>query len=374
MYIVVAGAGHMGALLVARLIAAGHETVVIDMDRTVTDKLFAEQGVVVFTGSATDVNVLDQAGIKRAAVAVAMTGRDADNLTFCLLARYYGVPRVLARMLNPQYQVPYRLVGATKIHSEADILVESFLTSIDSPEIGALMPVGKGDIVVFDVAVSPTSAVAGKPVATVVRSGDFPRGCLFIATELPNGNVQVIEGNTVIAGGARVIMAAHRPDLPRLLRYLTATDKTAPAGSQAETLDALGQVAFLSGVAHDDLSGMAEEARIESRKPGEAVYRMGEAGESFYVLRRGTVDLEGAAGARAVVRAPAFFGEEALTGEPRHDHARVRDAAELVVVPGTALRATVLRNPFLALELAKALSERPATAEPGPESDPGTTR
>ena len=62
-----------------------------------------------------------------------MTGRDADNLAFCLLARYYGVPRVLARMLNPQYQVPYRLVGATKIHSEADILVESFLTSIEYP-------------------------------------------------------------------------------------------------------------------------------------------------------------------------------------------------------------------------------------------------
>jgi trk/ktr system potassium uptake protein len=227
--------------------------VVIDVDKDVTDRLFAEHGVVVFTGSATDVTVLDQAGIKRAAVAVAMTGRDPDNLAFCLLARYYGVPRVLARMLNPQYQVPYRLVGATKIHSEADILVESFLTSIESPEIGALMPVGKGDIVVFDIGVSPTSAVAGKRVAEVVRSGDFPRGCLFIAAELPNGNVQVIEGNTVIAGGARVIMAAHRPDLPKVLRYLTATDKAAPAGSQAETLDALSQLAFLSG--RRDLQG-----------------------------------------------------------------------------------------------------------------------
>ena len=102
MYIVVAGAGHMGTHLISRLIAAGHETVVIDVDKDVTDRLFAEHGVVVFNGSATDVNVLDQAGIKRAAVAVAMTGRDPDNLAFCLLARYYGVPRGLARMLNPR--------------------------------------------------------------------------------------------------------------------------------------------------------------------------------------------------------------------------------------------------------------------------------
>jgi trk system potassium uptake protein TrkA len=363
MVIVVAGAGHMGTLLVSRLIAAGHETVVIDMDRTVTDRLFAEHGVVVFNGSATDVNVLDQAGIKGAAVAVAMTGRDSDNLAFCLLARYYGVPRVLARMLNPQYQVPYKLVGATKIHSEADILVESFLTSIESPEIGALMPVGKGDIVVFDVSVAPASPIAGRPVAEIVKSPDFPRGCLFIAAELPNGDVQVIEGNSVIRGGSRVIMAAHRPDLSKLLGYLASTGKVAPAGSHAEILDALGQVAFLSGVAHDDLSGMAEEAKPEARKPGEEIYRAGEPGETFYVLRQGAVELQGTGGGRTIVRAPAFFGEEALTGEPRHDIARAREDVKLVVVPGTALRATVLRNPFLALELAKSLSERPAAEE-----------
>ena len=363
MYIVVAGAGHMGTHLVSRLIAAGHETVVIDVDRAVTDRLFAEHGVVVFPGSATDVNVLDQAGIKRAAVAVAMTGRDADNLAFCLLARYSGVPRVLARMLNPQYQVPYRLVGATKIHSEADILVESFLTSIESPEIGALMPVGKGDIVVFDVSVSPDSPIAGRPVADVARRPDFPRGCLFIATELTNGDVQVIEGGSVIRGGSRVIMAAHRPDLPKLLRYLAGAGKEAPAGSQAEILEALSKVTFLQGVAHDDLKELAQDARLEALQAGAEVYKAGEPGDRLFVLRRGAVELVGGAGERLSLEAPAFFGEEALTGEPRHDTARVRQAAELVVVPGTALRATVLRNPFLALELAKALTERPTPRE-----------
>ena len=52
-------------------------------------------------------------------------------------------------------------------------------------------------------------------------------------------------------------------------------------------------------------------------------------------LEKGAVELEGPQGARTVVQAPAFFGEEALTGEPRVDTARVRDLAELVVVPGT---------------------------------------
>jgi trk system potassium uptake protein TrkA len=133
MYVVVAGGGHMGSHLASRLVSEGHDTVVIDVDRLVTDRIFTERGLAAIHGSATDMGVLEQAGIKRADVAVAMTGRDSDNLSFCLLARYFGVPRILARMLDPKYEMPYRLVGATKIHSAAEVLVNSFLTSIEYP-------------------------------------------------------------------------------------------------------------------------------------------------------------------------------------------------------------------------------------------------
>src|SRR6266568_364103 len=239
MYVVVAGAGHMGTHLVSRLVAAGHETAVIDVDQTVTERLFAEQGVVVYTGSATDVSV-----------------------------------------------------------------------AAESP-------------------------IAGRPVADVVKREHFPRGCLFIASELASGEVQLIEGNTVIRGGSRVIMAAPRADLPRLLRYLGSAGAKAAPGSLTEVLHALGQVGFLSGVSQESLAELAAGARVESRPSGEEIYRAAEAGETFYVLRKGAVELEAAGGAR------------------------VREPAELVVVAGTVLRASVLRNPFLALELAKALSDRP---------------
>src|SRR5207247_1790285 len=161
MYVVVAGGGHMGTHLIARLVAEGHDTVAIDTNPEVTQRIFAEQGVVAVTGSATDVGILDQAGVRRADAAIAMTGRDSDNLSFCLLARYYGVPRVLARMLNPQYAIPYRLVGATKVHSEADILVNSFLMSLEYPEISSPMSVGKGNLGAFAVRTAVGEAELG---------------------------------------------------------------------------------------------------------------------------------------------------------------------------------------------------------------------
>ena len=359
MYVLVAGGGHMGTHLVGRLVEHGHETAVIDASREVTERIFDEQGVVVFTGSATDMDVLERAGIKRADVAVAMMGRDADNLAFCLLSRYYGVPRVLARMLNPQYEVPYRLVGATKVHSEADIIVNSFLTSIEYPALGALMQVGRSDIVAFDLRIPPGSPAAGLKVSEIVRREGFPRNCVFIAVDSASGDVQVTEGRTVIAAGANVIMAAHRPDLAQVIRFLTATDPGHPGAEQSDAVEALSLVGFLSGVSREDLVDLAVGARFEKRQPGDVVYNAGDLGDRLYVLSRGSVEILSPGGGRTTLRAPGHFGETtALVGDKRDHTARVVEDSDLLALDGSALRAVMLRNPFLALELAKSLGAR----------------
>jgi trk system potassium uptake protein TrkA len=311
---------------------------------------------VVFPGSATDLTVLEQAGLKRADVAVAMTGRDEANLAFCLLARYFGVPRVLARMLNPQYEVPYRLVGATKIHSEADILVGSFLTSIEYPEIGALMPVGKAELVVFELRLPAAAPVNGKTIAEIVRDPDFPRPCLFIGVETATG-LDVADGNTVVHGGTTVLMAARRPDLPRVLRCLTDVGPAGDDPDRGRAIQTLSTVPFLSGVAHDDLVELLAGAGFERHKKGATLYAEGQPGDRLYVIVTGSVEAAARGGLPVVLRAPEYFGERtALTGQARTRTIRLLEDAELLAVDGTALRAVVLRNPFLAMELAKALS------------------
>jgi trk system potassium uptake protein TrkA len=360
MYVVVAGGGHMGSHLAGRLALEGHETVVIDVERGAVERIFSEKGIVAIEGNATDVAVLERAGIKRAEAAVAMTGRDADNLSFCLLARYFGVPRILARMLDPKYEMPYRLVGATKIHSEADVLVNSFLTSLEYPEISALMHVGKGDIVAFELRIPAGSPVAGQKIADVARLADFPSQCVFIGVESTAGEVRVPEGGTVIEGGSSVIMAARRPDLPQLLRSIATRSERQLSPAQGEALQVLGLVSFMSGMAREDLVELAAGAQFETRKRGEVLYRIGESNDRLYVIRKGAVELENRRGQRSVLRPPAYFGElSALTGQPRVRTARVAEDTELVSVGSGAFRSVLLRNPFLALELAKALADAP---------------
>jgi trk system potassium uptake protein TrkA len=257
-------------------------------------------------------------------------------------------------MLNPQYEVPYRLVGATKIHSEADILVGSFLTSIEYPQIGALMPVGKAELVVFELKLPAAAPVAGRTIADIVRDPEFPRPCLFIGVETPTG-LDVADGNTVVRGGTTVLMAARRPDLPRVLACLTSVDDGGAHADRARAVETLAQVPFLAGVSHDDLAELAAGARFERHEKGSRLYAAGEAGDRLYVLTRGAVGAE-LRGETAVLRPPAHFGERtALTGQARARTVAALEDIEVLAVEGPTLRAVVLRNPFLAMELAKAL-------------------
>ena len=360
MYVVIAGGGHMGSHLVTRLMAEGHEGLIVDVDARVTERLFTQKGVVTVTGSATDLSVLEQAGLKRADVAVAMMGRDADNLCFCLLARFFGVPRVLARMIDPQYEVAYGLVGATKVHNEAALLVGSFLMSIEHPQVGALMEVGRGDIVAFELRIPHGSPAAGRRVADVVRDAEFPRRCLFIGVESTSGEVEVPQGDTVIQGGSSVILAAHRPDLPQLLRALVSAPGALPTGKEALALESLRLVPFLAGLSEDDRAILAASARIETVKAGQPIFRPGEISDHMYVVRSGTVELRSPGrAAAATLRAPASFGEmSALTGHARTATATAARDAELLLVPSASLRELLVMNPILALEIAKALSTK----------------
>ncbi len=63
MYIVVNGGGMVGGGLVHRLLDNKHDVVLIEQDKEICDKLYAETGVVAINESATSIEALKEAGI-----------------------------------------------------------------------------------------------------------------------------------------------------------------------------------------------------------------------------------------------------------------------------------------------------------------------
>ncbi|MCZ6545794.1 MAG: NAD-binding protein, partial [Chloroflexi bacterium] len=76
MYIIIVGCGKVGAATARELVAAGHEVLVIDTDGRRIGDLNEELGDIGLRGDGAEVQIQSQAGMERADMVVAATGRD----------------------------------------------------------------------------------------------------------------------------------------------------------------------------------------------------------------------------------------------------------------------------------------------------------
>src|SRR5213080_3653658 len=138
MYLLIAGGGKVGSNLARGLIRGNHEVTLIEQRRDKFDQLELEFEHQVHKGDATELFVLERAGIKRPPdIVVAVTGDDEDNIIICQLARErYGVERVIARINDPRNQSYFDLLGVSPTVSATGAIMG--LIEHEVPEHGAL--------------------------------------------------------------------------------------------------------------------------------------------------------------------------------------------------------------------------------------------
>lgn len=109
MNIIIVGCGKVGYTLVQQLGGEQHDTVVVDLHadkvKSITDELDA-QGVV---GNGVSYQTLQEAGVEKADLLIAVTASDEQNLLCCCIARQAGHCKTIARVRNPIYnsEVPF---------------------------------------------------------------------------------------------------------------------------------------------------------------------------------------------------------------------------------------------------------------------------
>lgn len=104
MFVLIAGGGRTGSHLAALLVAQNHTVRLVENRREVLARVHKDLPTeVIYEGSATDISVLERAGIRNAQVVAACTSSDTDNLVLCYVARHlFQVPRIIARVNNPR--------------------------------------------------------------------------------------------------------------------------------------------------------------------------------------------------------------------------------------------------------------------------------
>ena len=89
MYILLVNEEPLGRALAAALVESGHEVAYVDEDSEYCQMVASELGCLVIEGETTNIRVLQEAGIERADVVVALLEKDIKNIMVGLFARQF---------------------------------------------------------------------------------------------------------------------------------------------------------------------------------------------------------------------------------------------------------------------------------------------
>jgi trk system potassium uptake protein TrkA len=222
MYAIVAGGGKVGANVTRSLVEMGHEVTLIEQRPDRFAKLEEEFGPVVIRGDATEINVLERAGLGRPPeIVFAVTGDDEDNLVISQIAKEaYGVRKAIARVNNPKNQQHFDLLGITQTVCATTSILG--LVEHELPEHGLvrLLELQKEGLVVVEVQVEGGSPAAGKKAGGLT----LPAGARLISV-WRQGRTELVEPSTVMRPGDQVLAVVPADSTAELRRALIGAAK-----------------------------------------------------------------------------------------------------------------------------------------------------
>lgn len=180
MYILIVNEQPLGRALAATLVDHGHEVAYVDEDREFCNTVTAELGCLVIQGENTNLRVLQEAGIERADVVVALLEKDIKNIMVGLFARQFNVPRVFSQLNQQHYRAAYELAGIDKLVSAFDYLHHEFLMAIEEPNVRQVMDLGNGKIEIAAIDVPENSPYIEQKLSALWEHRNFPKGALIL--------------------------------------------------------------------------------------------------------------------------------------------------------------------------------------------------
>jgi len=222
MYVIIAGGGKVGSNVARTLTDLGHEITMIEQRPDRFSRLEEEFGPAVIRGDATEIAVLERAGIARPpALVLAVTGDDEDNLVISQIAKEaYGVRKAIARVNDPRNQQHFDLLGVTQtICATTSILG---LVEHEVPEHGLvqLLELQQEGLDVVEVQVEPGAPAAGKSAEALT----LPDGSRLISV-FRDGRTELVEPGTVFSPGDQVLAVVPSESALELRRALLGAPK-----------------------------------------------------------------------------------------------------------------------------------------------------
>ena len=218
MFVLIAGGGRTGAQLASFLVSQHHEVVVVEHRPQILAHIHRELPTeVVFEGNATDPDVLERAGIRRAQVLAACMQGDADNLALCFIARSrYSVPRTIATINNPRNAWLFdKRFHVDVAINQAEILASLVEQEMSLGEMLTLLKLRRGRYSLVEDTIPDTSPAVG----VAIRDLALPPNAV-IAAIIRQGEIVIPRGQVTFEAGDEVLAIVDTEAAEELARLL----------------------------------------------------------------------------------------------------------------------------------------------------------
>lgn len=217
MNIVIVGGGKVGYYLAKGFLNEGHHVQVIEPLKERCTMIANELDTPVVCGDGTTIEAMLQAGINRADVLLAVTGKDENNLIACQVAKQrFHVNKVVARANNPLNVEVMKQLGVDIAVSSTEVITTMIEQEVDFSEVRLLARINQGQAIISEIKVPDHSQADGR----IISSLSLPQTCVIVAV-MRLGNLIIPRGNTIIRGGDEVVALTTLSGRKELEKILT---------------------------------------------------------------------------------------------------------------------------------------------------------
>lgn len=200
MRIVVAGAGDVGFHVTKLLSYENQDIGVIDISPKKLDYVSSHLDVATIKGSSTSYAVLTEAKVSKADLVIAVTSSEEINLTTCILAKYLGAKRTIARISNIEFllqrdRLDLRKLGIDEIILPASLAAREIKRLLKQTALTDTFEFDNGLLTLVGVNIGEESPLIGKSMREFTKE----------STKQYNWAVAILRNNeTIIPNGETI--------------------------------------------------------------------------------------------------------------------------------------------------------------------------
>jgi len=223
MKVIVIGAGEVGYHIAERLSRESHDIVVIERSAEVCRRVQENLGLPAIEADGSSPRALEEAGVRAAAMVIAVADVDEVNIVACAIANQYGVRTKIARVRTIELGAHPILAGGKVLGIDLlinpnQVVADEILRVIKTTGAAEVVDFAEGRVQLLGVKIGPRAPVVNRRLRDLRSVQSSLR---FLVVGIARGEQLVVPtADTVVAAGDHVYVVSRREFIPDILVLL----------------------------------------------------------------------------------------------------------------------------------------------------------